>query len=83
MRSRAFLASCEAAFASLPWFFHWDLPLQMEIPGLPEKRVLVEVPCRRSGVPFPAVWLSCPALLWFRCSGILFPLVWLSYDALL
>ena len=40
MRCRAFLASCGAAFVSLPWTFHWDLLLQTEILGLPERVLL-------------------------------------------
>ena len=62
MRSRAFLASCEAAFVSLPWFFHRDLLLRVEIPGSPEM-VLSAVQHRHSGILFPLVWLSYRALL--------------------
>ena len=43
---RAFPASCEAAFVSLPWFFQLDLLFQAQILGLPE-RVLAEVPRRQ------------------------------------
>ena len=54
---RASLVSCEAVLVSLPWFFHWDLLFQVEIPRLPEKRVLSEVQHRHAEVLFPLVWL--------------------------
>jgi len=62
MRSRAFLAFYEAAFVSLPWFFHPDWLLRVEIPGSPEM-ILSAVQHRRWGILFPLVWLSYPALL--------------------
>ncbi len=54
---RAPLVSCEAALVSFPWFFHWDLLFQVEIPRLFEKRVLSEVQHRHAEVLFPLVWL--------------------------
>ena len=54
---RASLVCCEAVLVSLPWFFHWDLLFQVEIPRLPEKRVLSEVQHRHAEVLFPLVWL--------------------------
>ena len=68
---------------SLPWFFHWDLLFQVEIPRLPEKRVLSEVQHRHAEVLFPLVWLLSCDLLWFRCSKVLFLLVCLLCFALL
>lgn len=65
----------------LPWFFHRDLLLQMEIPGL-RHRVLSEVQPRHS-VLLPPVWLLHPAPLWFRCWGIPSLQVCLSWSALL
>src|SRR5207247_8994365 len=54
---RASLVSCEAVLVSLPWFFHWDLLFQVEIPRLPEKRVLSEVQHRHAEALFPLVVL--------------------------
>jgi hypothetical protein len=55
-RSRAFLASGEAAFVSLPWFFHWDLLLlRAEIPELAER--ILSGAQHRCSVVFLQVWL--------------------------
>jgi hypothetical protein len=59
------------------------LLLRAEIPEFPEKKVLSEVPRRRSGILFLPVWLSCPSLLWFHSSGILFLPVYLWCRVLL
>src|ERR1043166_2653046 len=71
MRSRAFPSFCEVA--CLPWFFHSELLLRVQILGSPAA-ILPGAQHLFAGILFPPAWLSCLALLWFRYSEIPSPL---------
>jgi len=78
---RASLVSCEAVLVSLPWFFHRDLLFQVQIPGLPEKRIL-STPSREFSKSFLSNDLSVlPSDA--AAAATAFPLPWSSYVRLL